>query len=141
MKKNGFSWSSKLYLDLTIVINKMNPSTYIDKQQNDIENYQIFNANTELIPEAPNRQPIPLIAEVSGSIANAVVQVAVPSIACIVLCRTPPVTAAANVVVISIVGAVPARKTSKQRYIRSFGIWNKEMDNYLNVHEAMNLKN
>ena len=36
MKKNGFSWSSKLYLD--IVINKMNPSTYIDKQQNNIEN-------------------------------------------------------------------------------------------------------
>ena len=55
MKKNGFSWSSKLYLDLTIVINKMNPSTYIDKQQNNLENYQIVNANTELIPEAPNR--------------------------------------------------------------------------------------
>ena len=61
MKKNGFSWSSKLYLDLTIVINKMNPSTYIDKQQNNIENYQIFNASTELIPEAPNRQPKYLI--------------------------------------------------------------------------------
>ena len=41
MKENGFSWSSKLYLDLTIVINKMNPSTYIDKQQNNIENYNV----------------------------------------------------------------------------------------------------
>ena len=73
MKKNGFSWSSKLYLDLTIVINKMNPSTYIDKQQNNIENYQIFNANTELILEAPNRETKSLYVVARACIAIAVV--------------------------------------------------------------------
>ena len=36
-----------------------------------------------------------------------------PSNVCIVLQKTPPVTVDANVVVISTVAAVPARKTSK----------------------------
>ena len=73
---------------------------------------RIVNANTELIPQTPNREPIFLIVVVSVCIAIVVVQVAVPSIVCIVLRRTPPVTVVANVVVISIVVAVPARKTS-----------------------------
>ena len=74
---------------------------------------QIVNANTELIPEAPNRQAISLNAEAAVCNPIAAVQAAVPSIVCIVLRRTPPVTVAANVVVISIVVAEPARKTSK----------------------------
>ena len=64
---------------------------------------QIVNANTELIPEAPNRQAVILIVEVSVSNANDVVQGAIPSIECNELCRTPPVTVVANVDVISIV--------------------------------------
>jgi hypothetical protein len=74
---------------------------------------RIVNFNTELIPEAPNRQAILLRVADSDCIAIAAVQVAVPSIVCIVLCRTPPVTVVANVEVISIEVAVPARKTSK----------------------------
>ena len=96
MKKNGFSWSSKLYLDLTIVINKMNPSTYIDKQQNNIENYQIVNANTELILEAPNREPTIKIEAASMDIAFVSAQGAEPRVASTELRRTPPVTARAN---------------------------------------------
>ena len=74
---------------------------------------QIVNANTELIPEAPNRQAIILIVVVTVSIATAAEQAAGPSTACTVLCRTPPVTVVANAVVTSIAAAVPARKTSK----------------------------
>ena len=74
---------------------------------------QIVNANTELIPEAPNRQAILLIGVVAVCIPIPVVQVAEPSIGCKVLCRTPPVTVVANAVVTPIVEAVPARKTSK----------------------------
>ena len=73
----------------------------------------MVNANTELIPEAPNRQPTPLIAVVAASIAIGVGQDAVPSIVCTGLRRTPPVTVVANVVVISIAVSVPARKTRK----------------------------
>ena len=64
------------------------------------------------IPQATHRKPILLIVVVSVYIAIVVIQVAVPGIICIVLSRTPPVTVVANVVVISIVVAVPARKTS-----------------------------
>ena len=73
---------------------------------------RIVNANTELIPEAPNRQPIFLIVVASVSTANGEAQVAVPSIVSIALCRTPPVTVVANAEV-SIVVAGTARKTSK----------------------------
>ena len=76
---------------------------------------RIVNANTELIPEAPNRQATFLIVEISVRSATVAVQVAGPSNVGIELCRTPPVTAVANEVVISIeVVAVTARKTSKQ---------------------------
>ena len=74
---------------------------------------KIVNANTELIPEAPNRQPVSLIGAASVCIAIVDGQVAEPSTVRTVLCRTPPATDAANVVVISTVKAVPARKTSK----------------------------
>ena len=84
-----------------------------DKKIVKLSKGQIVNANTELIPEAPNRQPKTLIVGVSESIATAVVQVAVPGIACIFIRRTPPVTEAANAVVISIVVAVTARNSSK----------------------------
>ena len=78
-----------------------------------IKNSQSVNANTELIPEAPNRQAISLIVVASDLTAIVVVQEAGPSIVCIVLRRTPPATVVANVEVISIAAAVPARKTSK----------------------------
>ena len=74
---------------------------------------QIVNANTELIPEAPNRQATSLTVVVSARTPIEAVQDAAPRIVCIALRRTPPVTVVANVVVISIVVAVPARKTSK----------------------------
>ena len=74
---------------------------------------QLALSNTELIPEAPNRQPIFLNAVVSVRNANVGVQGAVPSIPCNVLCRTPPVTIVANEVVINIAVAVPARKRRK----------------------------
>ena len=74
---------------------------------------QIVNANTELIPEAPNRQAISLTVVAPDCNAREVVQAAEPSIACTVLCRTPPVTEAAKVGVISIEVAVNARKTSE----------------------------
>ena len=74
---------------------------------------KIINANTELIPEAPNRQAT--LLTVAGTDRKAIVeaQVAEPSIERIVLCRTPPVTVEANVAVISIVVAVTARKRRK----------------------------
>jgi hypothetical protein len=50
-----------------------------DKEIVKLSKGQIVNANTELIPEAPNRKPVILIVEVSVSIAIDVVQVAVPS--------------------------------------------------------------
>ena len=75
---------------------------------------RIVNANTELIPEAPNRQAIYLIgAVVPVRTATVAVQEAAPSLVRIGLCRTPPVTAVANGVVTSIAVAGPARKTSK----------------------------
>ena len=77
---------------------------------------QIVNANTELIPEAPNRQANSLsVVVVTVCIAIVAFQGEAPSITieCIALCRTPPVTVLANAVVITIVAAVPARKTSK----------------------------
>ncbi len=61
------------------------------------------------IPEAPNRQPISLIGAAPACTAKAVVQVAVPSVACTVLRRTPPVTVGANGVVMSTFEAVTAR--------------------------------
>ena len=73
---------------------------------------QIVNANTELIPEAPNRQAIILRVVDPACITTVVVQVAEPSTACIALCRTPPVTDAANVGVTT-EGAVTARKRRK----------------------------
>ncbi len=73
----------------------------------------MVNANTELIPQTPNRDPEFLIAAVPVCIPIVVDQAAAPSIACNVLCRTPPVTVAANVAEIPIEVAVPARKTSK----------------------------
>ncbi len=73
---------------------------------------RIVNANTELIPQTPNREPVFLIVVVSVCIPIVVVQVAVPSIVCIVLRRTPPVTVVANDVEISNAAAAHARKTS-----------------------------
>jgi hypothetical protein len=69
---------------------------------------------THLIPETPNRQPIFLTVE-AESVRNAIVAVqeAGPSTESIELCRTPPFTVAANVVVISIGVAEPARKRRK----------------------------
>ena len=84
-----------------------------DKKIVKLSKGQIVNANTELIPEAPNRQAIFLIVVASDRTPTAVVQVAVPSTARIVLRRTPPVTAVANVVVTPTAVADPARKTSK----------------------------
>lgn len=68
-----------------------------------------------LIPEAPNRKATSLIAVASVRIAIVVVQVAVPSIVYIVLCRTPPVTVVAIAIVVASIGAeaVPARKRRK----------------------------
>ena len=78
-------------------------------------NSQIDNANTELIPQTPNREPVSVsVAEVSVSNPIAAEQVAVPSTACTVLRRTPPETEVANVVVITIAAALPARKPSKK---------------------------
>lgn len=75
---------------------------------------RIVNANTELIHEAPNRQPIFLMVAVFAYTAIGVVQVAVPSkVVCIVLCRTPPVTVGANDVVNPISAARTARKRRK----------------------------
>lgn len=68
---------------------------------------------THLIPETPNRQATSLISVVPFCNPTDVAQVAVPSIARIDLCRTPPVTVAANVVVNAIVDAVTARKRRK----------------------------
>ena len=51
-----------------------------------------------------------LIVVVSVDIAIVVVQVAIPGVCCIVLCRTPPVTVVANIVECSIVVTVAARQ-------------------------------
>ena len=73
----------------------------------------MFNANIELIPEAPNRQAI-FLSVVLAARSPIVVQREVPSIVSTVLRRTPPVTAVANgAAVISTEDAVTARKTSK----------------------------
>ena len=74
---------------------------------------QIVNANTELIPEAPNRQAIYLTAVEPARIAIVEFHDATPSTVCIVLRRTPPATVDANEVVIIIVVADPARKRRK----------------------------
>ena len=66
-----------------------------------------------LIPQTPNREPSSLAVAASVCIPNAVAQDAGPSIVCIGLRRTPPVTDAANGAVIAIVVAEPARKTSE----------------------------
>ena len=106
-----FDWlSTSRGIKLKIVILR-----HISTSSMELLRIKIVNANTELIPEAPNRQAKALTAVVVSACSPTFVeQVAVPSTACIVLRRTPPVTVEAKVGVISIVVAVPARKTSKQ---------------------------
>ncbi len=67
-----------------------------------------------LIPQTPNRKPISLIGVVSVRKPIAGAKVAVPSIVCNGLRRTPPETLAANAAENPTVVADPARKTSKQ---------------------------
>ena len=104
-----FDWlSTSRGIKLKIVILR-----HISTSSMELLRIKIVNANTELIPEAPNRQAILLNAVVSVCTPTVVVQVAGPSIR-IALRRTPPATEVANAAVISNVVAVPARKTSKQ---------------------------
>ena len=74
--------------------------------------FSLFPSSLFLIPNATHAKAVLLIVVVAVYIGIVVVQFAVPSVVRIVLCTTPPVTVVANVVVISIVVAVPARKTS-----------------------------
>jgi hypothetical protein len=72
---------------------------------------KIPRASFHQIPEATDRKTVFLIVVVSVYVVIVVVQIAVPSIVCIVLRRTPPVTVVTNVVEITIVVTVTARKT------------------------------
>ncbi len=93
-------------------VSQKNSQIVILRQAQD-SNCQIVNANTELIPQTPNREPIPLIVVATASIPREVAQGTVPSIVCTGLRRTPPATEAANEVVISTAVAVTARKRRK----------------------------
>jgi len=78
--------------------------------------YTLQTFNCFLIPETTDRKTTPLIVVVSVSDAIVGIQVAIPSIVCIVLSSTPPVTVVANVVEITIVVTVATRKGCKSNH-------------------------
>ncbi len=69
------------------------------------------------IPDATDRTTVFLVVVVPVYVAVIVVQVPVPGVICIVLCRTPPVAVVTNVVECSIVVTVAPRKSCKSNHL------------------------